>query len=70
MATNENLELARLQFEDHGASSPQFLVRRGPSFFRETTDHSLGLGQRDVAFKSVLRGHSVSFQAVRNSADR
>jgi hypothetical protein len=68
MATSENLELTRLQFEDHGASNAHFLARCGPRFFRETADHWLGLGQRDVVLKSVLSGYGLCWSVWDNFA--
>lgn len=59
MAAGENLELSRLQFEDHGAGDTQFLARCSPGLFRETPDHWLHLGQQDILFKRVLGGYGL-----------
>ena len=68
ISTSENLELACLQFKDHGAWDTQLPARCGLALFRETPDHRLGLGQRYIVFKSVLGGYRTCSLVCENFA--
>jgi len=65
VAARENLELAGLQFENHGARDTQFLAGCAPGSFRETPDRWLSLGQQHVVFKSVLRRYGLRWPVRR-----
>jgi len=56
MASSENLELACLEFEDHGACYPRFLTRSSPDLFRKASDHRLRFSDRHIPLESVLGG--------------
>src|SRR5258708_8188935 len=66
MATRENLEVACLQFEDHGTCDTQFLARCGPGFLCETPDHWLRIDQRHIPLEGILGRYGLC-RAVRNN---
>ena len=59
MAASENLELAGLEFEYHGARDSGFFARGSPCVLRKFSNHRLHLGQQDILFKSVLCGYGL-----------
>ena len=56
MAPGENLELACLQFEYHGACYPCFLSRSRPNLFRKSADHWFRFCYGYILLESVLSG--------------
>ena len=45
MATREDLEFPCLQLQNYGARDSWFFARSRPKFFRQSSDHRLGLQQ-------------------------
>ena len=68
MASGEDLELARPQFENHRTCDSRLLARTRPDALRETTDHRFGLGQRYVLLKGVLSGYRLRRSVLNDSA--
>ena len=68
MAASENLELARLEFENHGACYARLFARRGPDFFRQAADHWLRFCQRHIVLKGVLGGDGLGWPVWNNFA--
>src|ERR1700691_3856001 len=57
MATRENFELARLQFENHRTGDPCFLAQSRPELFCQAPDHGLGFCQQNIVLKRILDGY-------------
>jgi hypothetical protein len=57
IAAGKNIEVARLQFENHCPSDSRFLPRCSPNFFGKASYQRFRFRQRDIALERVFGGY-------------